>query len=278
MLGEPEVGVVLAQLQPELGPAGEHAIRLGDALGDQVVHQHAQVGLVPTGRPGGLVARLQRSIQTCEQTLCGRLLVSGRPVDLTGKEQASDRLGLEAGLQRTRVKVVVFDRVARSQDVRVLEAKHRVNGGQLNVKGQRGRDAVRIELVCGQPFRLEVDLVRRLVGKTIDLVLDARTVARPHPFDHAGEHRAAVETRADDLVSSLVGVRDPARDLRRMLRSFAKVAEHRHRCLRRAAVGARDPITELWRQPAEIDAASIEPRWCPGLQAALRQLQLLQPR
>ena len=45
-LGQPHVGVVLPQLQAEFGPAGEHAVGLGHALGDQVIHEHAQVGFV----------------------------------------------------------------------------------------------------------------------------------------------------------------------------------------------------------------------------------------
>ena len=44
--GQPLVGVVGAQGQAELGPAGEHPIGLGDAAGDQVVDHHADVGLV----------------------------------------------------------------------------------------------------------------------------------------------------------------------------------------------------------------------------------------
>jgi hypothetical protein len=48
---EPQVGVVLAQLQPVFGAAGEHAVRLAGALGDQVVDQHAEVGLVAARRP-----------------------------------------------------------------------------------------------------------------------------------------------------------------------------------------------------------------------------------
>ena len=45
-LGEPQVGVVVAQQQPVLGARGEHAVGLVDALGHQVVDQHADVGLV----------------------------------------------------------------------------------------------------------------------------------------------------------------------------------------------------------------------------------------
>ena len=48
---ETQIGIVLAQEQAVFGPGGEHAIRLLGAQGDEVIHQHAQVGLVPARTP-----------------------------------------------------------------------------------------------------------------------------------------------------------------------------------------------------------------------------------
>ena len=44
--GKAQVGVVLAEQQTIFGAGGEHAIRLGRSLGDQIVNQNADVGLV----------------------------------------------------------------------------------------------------------------------------------------------------------------------------------------------------------------------------------------
>ena len=49
--GEARVGVVLAQQQAMLGPAGEHAVGFGRALRDEVIDQHAEVGLAPQRHP-----------------------------------------------------------------------------------------------------------------------------------------------------------------------------------------------------------------------------------
>ena len=57
----------------------------------------------------------------------------------------------------------------------------------LDVEGQAGGDAVGIELVGGQAFGLQEDLVAFLVGKAVDLVLDAGAVARAHALDLARE-------------------------------------------------------------------------------------------
>ena len=60
-------------------------------------------------------------------------------------------------------------------------------------------------------------MVAVLVGEAVDLVFDARAVARADALDHAGEHRRAVEVGADDVVGAAVGAGDPARQLARVL-------------------------------------------------------------
>ena len=176
--GQPQVGIVLAQLQPVFGAAGEHAVGLGHAAGDQVVDQHAEVGLVAPRAPAGLAARQERGVDAGQQPLRRGLFVAGGAVDLPGEEQAGDRLGLQRGLEPARVEVVVLDGIAGPQDVRVLQARDRAHQRQLDVERQAGRDAVRVELVGRQAFGLEEDLVARLVGEAVDLVLDGRAVAR----------------------------------------------------------------------------------------------------
>ena len=110
--------------------------------------------------------------------------------------------------------------------------------------------------------------MRVLVGKTIDLVFNAWAVARAHALDHPGEHRAAVEAGADDLVRLGVGVGDPAWHLPRVLHRVAHEAEHRHRI----------QVTRLLGEFREIDAAPVQARRCAGLEPALRELELLQAR
>ena len=118
-----QVGVVLAKLQPVLGAAGEHAIGLGNAPGDEVVHQHAQVGLVAPRAPAGVAPRVQRRVDAGEEPLRGGLLVARGAVDLPGEEEPPDGLGLERCLEAPGVEVVVLDRVAGPHEVRVLQPR-----------------------------------------------------------------------------------------------------------------------------------------------------------
>ncbi|EXI71365.1 MAG: hypothetical protein AW07_03697 [Candidatus Accumulibacter sp. SK-11] len=188
-LGQPQVGVVLAQRQAILGATGEHAVRFGNAAGDQVVCQHTEVGLITARRPRLPLLHLQRRVGAGQQALRSSLLVAGGAVDLAGEKQTADGTGLERSTQAPRVEVVVFDRVSRAQDVAALETMDRTNDRQLHVERQAGRNAVRVDLVGLQTLRLEKDVMAVLGRETMDLVLDRRAVTRPDALDDPGVHR-----------------------------------------------------------------------------------------
>ena len=285
---EAHVSVVFAQLQAVLGAAGEHAVRFTHAFGNEVVYQHTQIGFVATGHPGvagagqgrpfsgcpGLGLGLQRRVDAGEQALRRRFFVTGGAVDLPSKKQAADGFGLEAAFQPSRVEVVVFNGVTGPQDVGVFQPGHRTHQLVLNVKRQAGGNAVGVILVGRQPFRLQKNLVAVFAGESVDFVFHARAITRPHAVDLAGEHGAAVEAAADDVVGAFVGVGNPTRHLRRVHRHLAHEAEHGHG----RVVSAFHAIARLALTLAEVNRAAIQARRCAGLQAALRQFQLFQAR
>ena len=85
---------------------------------------------------------------------------------------------------------------------------------QLHVFRQRGRNAVRIDGVVVQPFRLQEDLVAVAVAELDDLVLDRRAIARPDTFDRAGIHGRTAEIVPDQIMGRRRRARDAAFDLR----------------------------------------------------------------
>ncbi len=85
--GQPQIGIVLAQLQSVLGAAGKHAVRLGDAARDEVVNQNAEVGLVAARAPAVFAGREPGGIDAGKDSLRGGLLVAGGAVDLSRKEK-----------------------------------------------------------------------------------------------------------------------------------------------------------------------------------------------
>ena len=90
-LREPQVRVVLAQHQPVLRAAREHAVRLARAAGDEVVDQHSDIGFVTAWIPGLAILRSKRGVHPGHESLRGRLLVTGGAVDLAGEEQVLRR-------------------------------------------------------------------------------------------------------------------------------------------------------------------------------------------
>ena len=255
------------QAQAVFSAAGEHAVRLGHTAGNQVVDQHTEVGLVAARRPRLLALHLQRSVGTGQQALSGGLLITGCAIDLSGKEQPFYRFGFQRGVQAGRIKVIVLDGVAGTQDVAVLKSLHRAYQRQLDVERQACRNAVRINLVRRQPFWFEENVVTVLRRETVDLVFDRWAIARPNPLDDAGVHRRTVQSTADDLVRTFVGAGHPTRQLVRMLAGSTEEGKHRQRIVRM-----------LFGHHREINGLAVETRRCSGLQPPGRQLQLAQAR
>ena len=69
--------------------------------------------------------------------------------------------------------------------MRIFESRDRVHEFDLNIVGETGRYAIRIQFARIQPLRLDEDLVAAPVGEPDHLVLDGRAIARARAFDLA---------------------------------------------------------------------------------------------
>src|SRR4029453_11652154 len=127
----------------------------------------------------------KRRVHAGNESLPGRFLVAGRAVVLGRQEQARDGFDFEPGREFARIDVIVFDGVTRPDDARRLEPGDGREESVLNVFGERGRDAVRIDGVVVEAFGLEKDLMAAALLEAHDLVLDRGTVARADALDGA---------------------------------------------------------------------------------------------
>ena len=100
------------------------------------------------------------------------------PLIWPARNSPRNALGLQRRAQLARIDVVVFDGVAGPHHARLFEARDGRHQRELDVLRQRGRDAVRIDRVVVEPFRLEEDLVAVALAEADDLVLDRRAIAR----------------------------------------------------------------------------------------------------
>src|SRR3970282_2610589 len=116
--------------------------------------------------------------ETGDHALSGALLVSGRAVDLTGKEQSRQGLGFQRVFSIARIEIIVLDRIPRARQLRAFKSLDGSYQVPLHVERQAGGDAVRVYLVGVEPFGLDENLMPVLVGETHDLVIARGAVSR----------------------------------------------------------------------------------------------------
>ena len=112
---EPLVGVVRAQQQPMLGGRREHPVRLAVLARHQVVHEHADVGLVAPQDERVLSAHAARGVHAGHESLRRRLLVARRSADLTREPEPRRAPALERNIKtfRTLYSYIYSDPVTR---------------------------------------------------------------------------------------------------------------------------------------------------------------------
>ena len=85
----------LAEEEAVFGAAGEHAVRLGDAFGDEVVEHDAEVTFAAPRDVGGAALEGERGIDARDESLAGGFFVAGGSVYLSGKEEVFDEVCFE---------------------------------------------------------------------------------------------------------------------------------------------------------------------------------------
>ena len=92
---KPEFRTAVIEEQAMLGAACEHAIRLGRALGDQIVDEDTDVGFMALDDQRWRSPRLRGGINAGDQTLSGGFLITGGAVDLAGQKEILDLARLQ---------------------------------------------------------------------------------------------------------------------------------------------------------------------------------------
>src|SRR5215831_12530252 len=85
--GQALVGIVSTQREPILRARGEHPVRLGDPARYQIINHNSEIAFGAVEGDVAAATHAGRRIETRDQTLRRRLLVTGRAVDLARQEQ-----------------------------------------------------------------------------------------------------------------------------------------------------------------------------------------------
>ena len=132
-LGEAEIGVVLPQHQPVFGARGHHAVGLVHALGDQIVHQHAQIAVVAGEQHGFAPGKPERGVDAGVDALRRGLFIARGAVHLPGEPQPRDLARSERAGEGGGVDAVVLDGVGQSHKARVFQPRHGAVKGALHL-------------------------------------------------------------------------------------------------------------------------------------------------
>ena len=253
---QPLVGVIDAQVQPELSPRGEHAVRFVNALVHQIVDQDSRVALRAADYQRFAALDAQRGVDARHNALASGFFVAGGTVDLPGQKQVLDLLRFEPRPQFRGLDHVIFDGVAGPDHLGIFEAGNRFHHGSLHVDGHGSRHAVHVDLVGVETLGLQEKLVVRLVRELHDLVFNRRAVARADTLNLPGIERRAVNVLANHAVRFVVGQGNPADGL--FLRNG----------VRAEAEGRGHGIAGLHFELRKVNGAAVEARRRSGLQAA----------
>ena len=210
LLGEPQVCIVLAENQTVFAAAGHHAVGFIGALGDQVVHQGADVGFVAGEDEWLFALDLERRIDACHEALGGGFLVAAGAVGLTGGVEAGDLFHFQRRIELQGIQKVVLDGVGRAHELHVLEARDGAEKRILHVDRHGCRHALHVHFIRIQALGFYEKLVSFLISEANHLILDGRAVPRADAVNLAGVLRRPHEIFADDAVGFLIGVGEPA--------------------------------------------------------------------
>ena len=183
-------GIVLPKEKSVLCPRGEHPVGFAsDTLGHEIVNQDPDIGLISTQPEGFSTAKAGNRVHAGHQALRCGLLVTGRPIDLTCQKEPRHPTSLERVTELERVDIIILDRIARSDNLRVFEARNRAHHRDLYLEGKRCGKTIWIDLECVEALGFEEDLMAISVGKPDDLILDGRAVARSSALDSTTVNR-----------------------------------------------------------------------------------------
>src|SRR4029079_14316254 len=164
---------------------------------------HANVARAPVETDLAKPHRGSSGIEPGDEALRRGLLVTGRSIDLAGEEKPPHIADFERRVEPPRVDELIFDGIARPDDLGTFQPGDAANELLLDVSRKRRRNSVGIDQRIVQALGLEENLMRVAVGKALHLVLAPWEITRAATDSRPSKERRAGQVRADDVVGAL---------------------------------------------------------------------------
>ena len=152
-------------------------------------------------------------VDTGHQSLTSGLFITGRAIYLTGQIEVFHHFRLQRKVQLGRIKVIVFDGIARAVNFRFFQTGNQMEGFHLNLFRQRGGKTVQIVFVCMAAFRFQKELVTGAVSESDNFILNGGTVTRSDPLYAPLEHGGFLKPLLEHLMNLFVGIGNPTTQL-----------------------------------------------------------------
>ena len=262
LLRQTQICIILPEKDPVFRTGGKHPIRLIDALRNQIVNQNPDIRLITTKDERIFLLNLQVRIDARHQTLGSGFLITRRTVDLSCQEQVLNTFRFQGRLQENRIKVIILNCIRRLIDHYVLKTRNGAQRFDLDIQRKRRRKTLQVILEGILAFRLQEKLVRVLISKSPELILDARTIPRTPSMDQSVEKGRVFESGTKDVMNLFVSMEDIAGHL-----VLPQLCSGRTRQEREAV---RRSIAFLLDRPGQIDRPDIDPRRRTGLHTLRR--------
>src|SRR6056297_560963 len=133
-------------------------------------------------------------IYTGNQTLSGSLFIAGCAINLPCKIKATYALSLQSRLQLSRLKKVILNGISRTEHFCIFKTLNLAQCFILNIFWQGSGKAVDVNFNRFPTFRLYKDLMTIPTCKTIDFILNRRTVSWANRFYTSIEHWRTIKT------------------------------------------------------------------------------------
>src|SRR5438132_5280852 len=108
---------------------------------------------------------------------------------------------------------IVFNRIGGAHYFCMLATDDTPHHCDLHLERQTSREAIDVDLIGGNPFRFQEDLLPLLLWEFDDLVLDGGAIAWADPLDDPRVHRRFVQICSNDPSCFICGISDKTRPL-----------------------------------------------------------------
>ena len=142
--GEAEIGIILPQKNPIFSPGCKHTVRFIYSFINQVIYKNSYISLVSGENERILFLKIQMGIYPCHKPLTGGFLIPRGTIDLTCQKEVFNYLRTQTMVQVLRVEIVIFYSVGGLEYNGILKTFYMPHCLQLNLKGKRGRESLKI--------------------------------------------------------------------------------------------------------------------------------------